>query len=233
MKFCFFQHDLSESPGTILDWVKEKGHKACFVNFYEEATLPEQNEIDALIIMGGPMNVGDEADEYSWLEAEGEYIQQFIKSGKKTFGICLGSQMISDALGAKVYRNEHTEIGWHKVTVDQSKIPAKFSGIFLNEFITFHWHSYTFEIPENYTNFVSSEATKNQAFIHNNVAAFQFHPEMTKDGILKLVRQNKDVFKNGYPFVQSTEDIIETNNYFEVNNTILYKFLDRFFDEER
>lgn len=231
MKFCFFLHDPLEGPGLILDWMKEKNHETCLVNFYEDSWLSDINEIDGLIIMGGPMNVGDVADEYTWLEDEADFIQQFIKSGRKTLGICLGSQMISDAMGAKVYRNQNTEIGWHQVTVEKKNIPSGYEGIFPEKFITFHWHGYTFDIPENCTNFVSSEATRNQAFINKNVAAFQFHPEMTKDGVLKLVEKHEDVFDKNYPFIQSRDEILKTNNHFEINRTFLYKFLDRFFDQ--
>lgn len=229
MNICFFQHVSYESPGYILGWAKEKGHSISFVNFYQDVTLPEMKNLDALVIMGGPMNIGDISDEYSWLEEECEYVKQYIKSGRKVLGICLGSQMIADALGAKVYLNKHTEIGWHNVTVDPSKIPHDFSGIFPAEFVTFHWHGYTFDIPENYTGFIRSEATPNQAFVKGNVAAFQFHPEITKESILKLVEHNEDIFKESYPFIQSRNDIITTDGYFEQNKTLLFNFLDRFF----
>ena len=231
MKICFFQHDLLERPGFILDWAKGRGHKTHFVNFYENPALPEIKGIDALIIMGGPMNVGDEADEYAWLELECDFIKQFIKSGKHTFGICLGSQMIADAMGAKVYRNQHTEIGWHKVVVDQAHIPDRFSGIFPDEFMTFHWHGYTFDIPKVCSGFIRSEATRNQAFIHGNVAAIQFHPEITKKGILKLLEHHEEIFHESYPFIQPRNEIVESDDHFEINKTLLFKFLDRFFEQ--
>ncbi len=233
MNICFFQHVAYESPGYILDWAKENGHSVSFVNFYQDAAFPEIKNLNALVVMGGPMNVGDEADEYAWLEAEGEFIKQFIQSGKKILGICLGSQMIADAMGAKVYRNQHTEIGWHIATVDQKNIPSGYKGIFPENFITFHWHGYTFDMPDNCTNFIRSEATRNQAFVYNNIAAFQFHPEMTMQGVQKLVEHYEDVFDKNYPFIQSRDEILKTENYFEINRTLLFKFLDRFFEQEK
>lgn len=232
MNLYFFQHVPYETPGHITEWARTKGHNCHFVNFWENSVLPELNLVDGLVVMGGPMNVGDDADEYSWLEAECDYIKSCIKSGKHVLGICLGSQMIADVLGAVVKKNEHTEIGWHKVRVDQTKIPANFSGIFPDEFITFHWHSYTFDIPEHATGFITSYATKNQAFIHKNVAAFQFHPEMTMEGITKLVEQNENVFENGYPFIQPRKNLLNGAYNIETNKSILYKFLDKFFNEK-
>lgn len=229
MNICFFQHVPYESPGYILNWAKEKAHSVSFINFYEDPTMPGMKSVDALVIMGGPMNLGDVSDEYSWLEEECDYVKQYIKSGRKVLGICLGSQMIADALGAKVYRNKHTEIGWHKVIVDQSQVPSGYSGIFPDEFVSFHWHGFTFDIPKNYPGFIRSEATPNQAFVKGNVAAFQFHPEITKEGILKLVEQNEDVFKERYPFIQSRNEIIKADGHLEQNKTLLFNFLDRFF----
>ena len=49
------------------------------------------------------------------------------------------------------------------------------------------------------------------------VAAFQFHPEMSKDGVLKLVEKHEDVFDKNYPFIQSRDEIVKTDNYFEIN----------------
>jgi len=134
-------------------------------------------------------------------------------------------------MGAKVYRNQHTEIGWHKVVVDQAHIPDRFSGIFPDEFMTFHWHGYTFDIPKVCSGFIRSEATRNQAFIHGNVAAIQFHPEITKKGILKLLEHHEEIFHESYPFIQPRNEIVESDDHFEINKTLLFKFLDRFFEQ--
>jgi GMP synthase-like glutamine amidotransferase len=231
MKLYFFQHVPYESPGFILEWAKERGHFCHFVHFYENCTLPEINLIEALVVLGGPMNIYD-VEKYSWLEPEKDFVKNFIRSGKKVLGICLGSQMIANSLGAKVIKNDHTEIGWFKVMVDQDRMPKQFTDIFPDEFITFHWHGDTFDIPEMAIGFISSEATPNQAFIHKNVAAFQFHPEMTKEGVAMLVEHNEEVFEKEYPFIQSRMKLMDTVTYFEINKNFLYKFLDKFFGKE-
>jgi hypothetical protein len=55
---------------------------------------------------------------------------------------------------------------------------------------------------------------------------------MTKNGILKLVEKHEDVFDKNYPFIQSRDEIVKTDSYFEINRTLLYKFLDKFFGQE-
>lgn len=229
MKFTVFQHVPYESPGNILDWIKSNGYTWHEVNFYDHPELPALKDVDNLIIMGGPMNIYDD-EEYSWLAGERDFLKQCILSGKKVLGICLGAQMIADALGAEVRRNEHTEIGWFKVKIDHDKLTEKYAGIFPDEFISFHWHGDTFDIPVGCKNFALSEATVNQAFIIENVAAIQFHPEMDLKGIKELVDHNPEVSSYKNLFVQHPENIIkQAKTNIEVNKSILLKFLDKFF----
>lgn len=233
LNLYFFQHDPLESPGYILDWAHDRGHKCELVNFYDDDMLPDIKKVDGLVIMGGPMNIYDD-EEYTWLETERDFVKQCIQSGKKVFGICLGSQMIADALGTLVKRNAHTEIGWFKVRIDQKKLPKKFAGVFPDEFITFHWHSDTFDLPENSAGFASSKATVNQAFVQNdNVAALQFHPEITERGVTLLVEDHAETFENNFPFVQPRHEVLGTDSFFELNRKILFKFLDKFFGKNK
>jgi len=228
MNFLIFQHVPYESPGFIPDWIQEHGHSCTFVNFYDDPGLPVGGKYDGLIIMGGPMNVYDD-EECSWLESEKEFIKRFIQSGKKVLGICLGAQMVADALGAEVYKNKHLEIGWFPVKVDQEHLPSKYANVFPDDFVTFHWHGDTFEIPDKVVGFISSEACANQAFILDNVAAFQFHMEMTQEGMNELVRHNELIFEQSYPFIQPREKLLDTTRFFDINQSVLYKFLNKFF----
>jgi GMP synthase-like glutamine amidotransferase len=94
-----------------MDWAELNGHTISYtLMFREDHSLPEQEEFDVLLVMGGAMNV-DEEERYPWLRAEKEFILQSIKSGKKCIGICLGAQLISTALSERVYPNEQKEIG--------------------------------------------------------------------------------------------------------------------------
>ena len=130
-----------------------------------------------------------------------------------------------------VKRNEHTEIGWFKVKVDQKKVPSAFSGIFPDEFMTFHWHGDTFDVPGNAIHFISSEATVNQAFIKDNVAGIQFHMEMTIDGIRELIEHNDHQVAESLPYVQTAGQMLGSEDRIEANKVIMFKFLDRFFAE--
>lgn len=61
--------------------------------------------------MGGPMSVNDE-EKFPWLVPEKQFVREMIESGKPVLGICLGAQIIANAMGAKVFLNPVKEIGW-------------------------------------------------------------------------------------------------------------------------
>ena len=175
MQAHIFQHLAFEGPGNIQPWLKNAGYEISFTIFSENQELPEIDKIDFLVIMGGSMSVNDE-DKFPWLVKEKQFIREFIATGKPVLGICLGSQLIANSLGAKVYPNNTKEIGWFTVTGLRAAQVSTFQ--FPVSFTTLHWHGDTFDLPEGAVLLASSEATKNQAFQYGkSVLAIQFHPE--------------------------------------------------------
>lgn len=178
MKIHAVHHVPYEGLGYIEDWATENLIALTHTRMYESIALPDVEEFDGLIIMGGPMGAGDES-EYPWLAAEKALIRRAIDSGKKVLGICLGSQLIAECLGSKVYRNTHPEIGW---------FPVRKTFLFHSWFTAFddkeeetvfHWHNDTFDLPDGAIRLFKSEACENQAFQYeDHVLAIQFHPEM-------------------------------------------------------
>ncbi|MEC3881688.1 type 1 glutamine amidotransferase [Parapedobacter sp. 10938] len=181
MNIHYFQHVPYEGLGHIDAWARENGHKLTCTRFFDESwPLPELSEIDALIILGGPMNVFDEAH-YAWLTVEKQFIKAAIDSGKKILGICLGAQLLANVLGAAVKPAPNKEIGWFPVVAtDEAKALSWFSELFAAGPTVFHWHADKFEIPYESINLASSEGNKNQAFaVGDQILALQFHVETT------------------------------------------------------
>ncbi|HKK42237.1 MAG TPA: type 1 glutamine amidotransferase [Bacteroidales bacterium] len=183
----YFQHVPFEDPGSITEWALAGGHNLTSTKFYEETVYPALSEIDWLVIMGGPMGVNDE-DKYRWLAEEKKYIKRAIDAGKTVLGICLGSQLISSALGARVYRNGETEIGWFDITFQPA---AKSSGLFSHlgdSWKVFHWHGDTFDLPDGAVLLAGSDACRHQAYLYGDrVLALQFHPEPNEELLKKMV----------------------------------------------
>ncbi len=178
-KVLVFQHVSSEPLGVLDRQLREHGCRIKFVNFSREpGAQPDVSRYNGLIVLGGPMNT-DAIDRYPNLLTEMEAIREAISRGLPVLGICLGAQLIAEALGARVGRNAVKEIGWYAVTptAEGRKDPlfAHFDG---TERI-FQWHGDSFELPAGATLLASSERCENQAFrFGDNVYALQFHLEV-------------------------------------------------------
>ena len=131
----------------------------------------------AVIAMGGPQSANDAL---AALAAELNLIGQAIHSGKPVLGICLGSQLIAKALGARVYRNPEKEIGWFPIHfTEQAAQDPLFSGI-PSPTTFFHWHGETFDLPSGAQWLAYSGRCRHQAYRYAaNVYGIQFHPEIT------------------------------------------------------
>jgi GMP synthase-like glutamine amidotransferase len=227
MNVCIIQHVFYESPGLIQNWLDESGYYYLVLESGENPIFPGVEDFDALIVMGGPMGVNDE-NTHPWLIEEKEFINEFIQAGKRVLGVCLGSQLVSSVLGAKVIRNKTLEIGWFPITVKKESLPVKYQDVFSKEFITFHWHGDTFELPEGAVGFASSKATSNQGYIYKNVAAFQFHLEVTPWMLKQLIEKHASDLNSEVEFVQSKDEILNNVFHIKENKIILYNFLDKF-----
>lgn len=186
MRAHFFQHVPFEGLGSIGPWLASRGAAVTGTRFFEESTLPPVNDVDLLIIMGGPMSVNDESV-YPWLKDEKWFIKEAITRGKTVLGVCLGAQLIASAMGARVYPNSEKEIGWfpiHAVAIPEAEGTFELP----KESVVFHWHGETFDLPPGAIRLARSEACENQAFqLGRNVIGLQFHLETTPQGARDLV----------------------------------------------
>ena len=186
----------AEGPGTIEDYLRDAGILYQVVDVASEV-IPPADSFNTLVMLGGPMSVNDEK-EYPYLTYEMKMAEQFMKKGKKVFGVCLGAQLMARALGAKVYPGPEKEIGWYDIELVgegiQDQLMGKLaihprSGGYRKKLKVFHWHGETFDIPQGAERLARSELYPNQAFRYgNNAYAFQFHIEVSKQMILDWLK---------------------------------------------
>jgi GMP synthase-like glutamine amidotransferase len=171
--------------------------------------LPSVEDIDLLVILGGPMSVNDEAD-LTWLVAEKRFIRQAIEKEKAVVGICLGAQLIASATGARVYPNKEKEIGWFPVSSALSG-GARRLFAFPPQSLVFHWHGETFDLPSGAVRLARSIACENQAFqLGRRVIGLQFHLETTPESARDIVRNCRaDLAPSRY--VQSEAEILRVD----------------------
>jgi len=231
IRFHCLQHVAFETPGNIEVWAKQKGHSFSFTHFYNNDSPPSTDKFDALIIMGGSMSIHDE-HQFPWLKMEKKFIKDAIDQNKKIIGVCLGSQFIADALGAKVFKNKQTEIGFMPVTFTEAAFEKSLFDVFDKVETVFHWHGETFDLPVGSIHLAETEACRNQAYLAgNNILAFQFHLEVTPEIVKDMVKlEGHELIPGNY--IHSAEKILNELHYLERNKTILFVLLDRFFGEE-
>jgi GMP synthase (glutamine-hydrolysing) len=231
LRIHYFQHVAFESLGSIEEWISLSGHSLTSTRFFERAKLPEIADIDWLIVMGGGMSVHDE-EQFPWLADEKEFIRQAIGAGKIVTGICLGSQLVSEALGARVYQNKDKEIGWFDIELTCF---AKSNNLFFDmedRTKVFHWHGDTFDLPENAIHLAFSSGTRNQAYIYNRkVLAMQFHLETTLNSLQQLIENCRNELTAG-KYIQTEKEILTNKQLIESNKKVLFKILERLAEQE-
>lgn len=216
-----------EGPGCISDWMDQHGFSMQVWKLFEDPTLPEAEDVELLLVMGGPMNVYEE-DKYPYLADEKELIRACIRQHKFVLGICLGAQLIADVLGEKVFKNREKEIGWFPMFPFGERDDHKLHPVFPETFMPFHWHGETFGLPEGARLLGSSAACRNQGFLYgDHVLALQFHLEITPQIVDDLLQHAADDLTAG-DYVQSVREIKEGLENGPENRAILFSLLDRF-----
>ena len=205
MNIHYLQHAPFETLSSLEDWVFKPGNRVTATRFFEDHRLPFVDAFDLLIVLGGPMSTGDEAL-YTWLKKEKELIAKAIAKGKMVLGICLGSQLIAEVLGSKVYANKEKEIGWFPLQIFNN-ISSPLD-LIPSETIMFHWHGDTFDLPEQSILLASTSVCANQAyFVNPNILGLQFHLEATDKSIAEFITHGKSELEHGGNFVQTEQDI--------------------------
>ncbi len=231
MRAHYLQHVPFEGLGSIEEWLLTAGYEITSTQFYKSVELPKVEEIDLLVVMGGPMSVNDEND-YPWLVDEKKFIRNFIESGKPTLGICLGAQLIASAMGGMVFKNSVKEIGWYPVESIRSLNNDIFQ--FPDEMIVFHWHGETFTLPSQAIHIAESEGCKNQAFqIGSNVIGLQFHLETTPDSAQALVENCRNELVGG-DYIQTEQEIMSvTRERYKTINNLMADILEYLHNKSR
>ena len=225
MRVHHLQHVPFEGLGCIEPILKAKGYHLSSTHLYDKQTLPPIDDIDWLIVMGGPMGINDK-ESFPWLLQEKQFIKEAIDSGKIVLGICLGAQLVAEILEAKVYKNKYREIGWFKINRKSEVNNTILSNVILEQTEVFHWHGYTFDIPKGATALAESEACKNQGFIfHNRVIALQFHLEITIESATLLIENCRNEIDDSQ-YVQSAEEMLSNTQRFSNINQIMHSVLD-------
>ena len=193
-KVMVCQHVPFEPLGTLDPLIKGHRHRIRYINFGREPhARPTLEGYDALILLGGPMNIGQE-DKYPHLEVEKELVREAMALGLPVLGICLGAQLIASALGAEVKPAAQKEFGWYQLAATEHGQQDPLIRHFQQQEFIFQWHGYTFDLPDTAQLLVTGDGCQNQAFkINNNIYGFQYHLEANLPLIQRWLRMPEHV----------------------------------------
>ena len=224
MRIHFLQHVPFEDPGSMRPFLRGRGHQLTGTRLDLNEALPEVDDFDWLIVLGGPMGTADTGT-FPWLVAEQQLIARAIAAGRRVLGICLGAQLIAAVLGADIYPNRYREIGWFEIVRNPAAAATILDPIFPERLEVFHWHGDTFSIPQGAIPLASSAACRHQGFIFGErVIALQFHLETTPNSARALI-ENAAKEIDGSRFVQSTAEMLAVPDRFNQINRVMEQLL--------
>ena len=232
MKVHFVLHETFEVPGAYLKWAQERGHQVTTTKVYENEALPETvDEIDFLIVMGGPQSPDEDRETFPYYDPqeEIELIQKAMKANLYIVGVCLGAQLLSVAYGAKYERSPELEIGVFPITLTEAGLKDEHVKVLGPTLITGHWHGDMPGLTEDAVVLATSQGCPRQIISFSSKHyAFQAHLEFDPEAVeLLIAADGEEVLEEQskkLTYVQKPE-VIRAYDYQEMNAK-LYAFLD-------
>jgi GMP synthase (glutamine-hydrolysing) len=173
-KILSVQNIRCETLGLLEQMFVHDGYHVEKVNTQNDPVPTSPLGYDCIVVLGGPVSV---YDDLPYLQKEQELIRNAMKNDTPVLGICLGSQLIAQAAGGRVYKGKKKEIGWYNVYLTPASSNDIFRGFTDKTIRIFQWHGDTYDLPANAKILAYSDLYP-QAFRIGSAVGIQFHFEV-------------------------------------------------------
>lgn len=228
LRIHFIQQDSWVEPGEYLAWAERHGYETGFTKCWQYESIPKTVDADMLVVLGGyqcPATTKEECG-YFDVAAEKSLISNCVEQGMMVIGVCLGAQLVGEALGAAYSHSPEREIGPVEARLTEAGRADPFFADFPDSFLAGEWHNDMPGLMEDSTIIAESDGCPRQIVRYGKyVYGFQTHMEFTHAIIEAGVREVGERLKNnGGRYVQTPEQLLSFD-YTEMN-ALLSRFLD-------
>jgi len=228
MNIHFVMHEEFEAPGAFLTWVNQRNYSYSISKLYKHEKLPLSKDVsDMLVVMGGPQSPDTTNCSYFDAQKEMDLIKKYIDANKFVLGVCLGAQLIGEALGATFAHSPNKEIGVFPITLTQDGKKTPWLQNFPQTISVGHWHGDMPGLSADAKILATSNGCPRQIIQYSpKVCALQCHLELTSELVKMLIKNSPNDFENAQLqlYIQTPEQII-AYDYSEMNQ-LLFSLLD-------
>ena len=173
--------------------VTEAGHRLDESSFGSGTPPPQPlDAYDAVLVFGGSMHV-DQEDRHPWLRDESDWLRTLLERPQPTLGICLGSQLLAQAAGARVGPLPEPELGWSEVELTAAGAADPVLSALPPRFTALQWHHYGHELPDGAVALAQSAASLQAFRLGERCWGVQFHPEVTEPQLERWIGAKSDL----------------------------------------